>query len=125
MIDHARPDSPDMAPQTPTPEPVTPKGRQVDVVVIGAGFSGASAAVLLGRAGYRVAVVDRYAVCPPQFRVESIADEQADALRRMDLLAPLVAVAALADHVFIAQAVMRAVAVVHHTAVAGVHDMVG
>jgi 2-polyprenyl-6-methoxyphenol hydroxylase-like FAD-dependent oxidoreductase len=86
-------------PDDPGPEPARPRDREADVVIVGGGFSGASAAVLLGRAGYRVVLVDRYAVCPPQFRVETIADEQAAALRRMDLFEPLAAAGAFVDRV--------------------------
>ncbi|RAK60734.1 FAD-dependent monooxygenase [Phenylobacterium hankyongense] len=71
-----------------------PSRSQADVVVVGGGLSGSLAAVLLGRAGYRVAFVDRHAVCPAQFRVEKIAGVQVELLRRMGLLDCLAAAGA-------------------------------
>jgi 2-polyprenyl-6-methoxyphenol hydroxylase-like FAD-dependent oxidoreductase len=60
--------------------------HDVDVAVVGGGLSGSLAAVVLGRAGYRVAVVDRHAEYPAEFRVEKIAGDQVDLLRRLGLL---------------------------------------
>jgi 2-polyprenyl-6-methoxyphenol hydroxylase-like FAD-dependent oxidoreductase len=97
MNDIAGPDSP--APQALPPGPGAPKTREADVVVIGAGLCGASAAVLLGRAGYRVVLVDRHAVCPSQFRLEHIAEDQARALDRVGLLEPIAAGGAFIDHI--------------------------
>jgi 2-polyprenyl-6-methoxyphenol hydroxylase-like FAD-dependent oxidoreductase len=68
-----------------------PAAHEVDVVVVGAGLSGSAAAVTLGRAGYRVALVDRLAVCPPQFRVEKFGGEQAESFRRLGLLEAIAA----------------------------------
>jgi 2-polyprenyl-6-methoxyphenol hydroxylase-like FAD-dependent oxidoreductase len=67
--------------------------HEADVVVVGGGLSGSLAAVVLGRAGYRVVFVDRHAVCPAQFRVEKIARDQVELLRRMGLLDSLAAAA--------------------------------
>jgi 2-polyprenyl-6-methoxyphenol hydroxylase-like FAD-dependent oxidoreductase len=60
--------------------------RDVDVVVVGGGLSGSLAAVVLGRAGHRVALVDRHAEYPAEFRVEKIAGDQVELLRRLELL---------------------------------------
>jgi 2-polyprenyl-6-methoxyphenol hydroxylase-like FAD-dependent oxidoreductase len=65
----------------------------VDVAVVGAGLSGSVAAVTLARAGYRVALIDRHEICPPQFRVEKFGGEQADGFRRLGLLDAIAAVA--------------------------------
>jgi 2-polyprenyl-6-methoxyphenol hydroxylase-like FAD-dependent oxidoreductase len=59
--------------------------RDVDVVVVGGGLSGSLAAVVLGRAGHRVVLVDRHAEYPAEFRVEKIAGDQVDVLRRLEL----------------------------------------
>src|SRR5215213_1402953 len=60
--------------------------HQADVAIVGGGLSGAVAAVVLGRAGYRVTLVDRHAVYPSEFRVEKIAGDQVELLRRLGLL---------------------------------------
>ena len=46
------------------------RSHDVDVAIVGGGLSGSLAAVVLGRAGYRVALIDRYEVFPAQFRVD-------------------------------------------------------
>jgi 2-polyprenyl-6-methoxyphenol hydroxylase-like FAD-dependent oxidoreductase len=63
-----------------------PRTLDVDVLVIGGGLSGSLAAVVLGRAGYRVAIVDRHAEYPSEFRVEKIAGDQVELLSRLGLL---------------------------------------
>lgn len=63
----------------------------LDVVIVGGGFSGTIAAILLARAGYRIGLVDRHAVYPPDFRAEHLDEVQANALRRMQLLEEIVA----------------------------------
>jgi 2-polyprenyl-6-methoxyphenol hydroxylase-like FAD-dependent oxidoreductase len=75
---------------TPQPQAAgtapAPRRLDVDVLVIGGGLSGSLAAVVLGRAGYRVAIVDRHAEYPTEFRVEKIAGDQVALLRRLGLL---------------------------------------
>lgn len=73
--------------------------HDADVAILGGGLSGSIAAVVLGRAGYRVALVDRYAVYPPEFRVEKIAGDQVELMRRLGLLDGLAAVATPFDQV--------------------------
>ncbi|HQT77293.1 MAG TPA: NAD(P)/FAD-dependent oxidoreductase [Rhodopila sp.] len=58
----------------------------LDVIVVGGGLSGTIAAVVLARAGHRVALVDRHRIYPPDFRAEHMDEPQADALRRLGLL---------------------------------------
>jgi 2-polyprenyl-6-methoxyphenol hydroxylase-like FAD-dependent oxidoreductase len=58
----------------------------MDVAIVGGGLSGSLAAVVLGRAGYRVVLIDRHAVYPAEFRVEKIAGDQVDLFRRLGLL---------------------------------------
>jgi 2-polyprenyl-6-methoxyphenol hydroxylase-like FAD-dependent oxidoreductase len=74
-------------------------GLETDIAVIGAGLSGTLAAIVLGRAGYRVTLVDRSAVCPPEFRVEKIGGGQVAAMRRLGLLDALSAGAARFDEI--------------------------
>ena len=72
--------------------------RVADVAIVGAGLSGSSAAAVLGRAGYRVVLVDRHAACPSQFRVEKINAEQAGLFRRLGLLDLIATAGTRFDH---------------------------
>ncbi|RAK60563.1 FAD-dependent monooxygenase [Phenylobacterium hankyongense] len=86
----------------PNENPGAPVGsptRQVDVAIVGGGLSGSLAAVVLGRAGYRVALIDRYAVFPAQFRVEKFTGYTIEALGRLGLLDVLAAAATPFDQV--------------------------
>src|SRR4051812_21664480 len=71
--------------QPPAPQS-SGQPHQADVAIVGGGLSGVVAAVVLGRAGYRVTLIDRHAVYPAEFRVEKIAGEQVDLMRRLGLL---------------------------------------
>ena len=57
-----------------------------DVLIVGAGLGGATAAAVLSRAGHDVVVVDRHAAYPADFRAEQLVGPQTDALRRLGLL---------------------------------------
>lgn len=57
-----------------------------DIAVVGAGLSGTLAAIVLGTAGYRVALIDRHAVYPEEFRVEKIGGDLVSRFRRLGLL---------------------------------------
>nr|WP_294554231.1 NAD(P)/FAD-dependent oxidoreductase [uncultured Rhodopila sp.] len=63
-----------------------PPSSDVDVVIIGAGLAGTLAAILLGRAGVSVALIDRAAVYPPDFRAEQLVGYQVEMLARLGLL---------------------------------------
>ncbi|MEA2790530.1 MAG: hypothetical protein QOG73_2936, partial [Acetobacteraceae bacterium] len=60
-----------------------------DVVIIGSGISGTLAAIVLGRAGFRLCLVDRNAIYPQDFRAEHLDGSQIDQLRRLGLLESL------------------------------------
>lgn len=69
------------------------------MAVIGAGLGGSTAALVLGRSGLRVALIDVHDVYPPDFRVEKIAGDQIVLLRRLGLLESVAAAARPFDQV--------------------------
>lgn len=75
----------------PKPHPLAARpaprtGFDADVAIVGGGLSGSVAAVLLGRAGYAVHLVDLHARAPNEFRVEKVVGSQVSALARLGLL---------------------------------------
>lgn len=62
----------------------------MDVVIVGGGLSGTLTAILLGRSGLRVALIDLHHRYPPDFRAEQLVGAQADMLQRLGLLDSLV-----------------------------------
>lgn len=61
------------------------------IAIVGGGFCGSLAAVVLARAGHRVTLIDRHAVYPKQFRVEKFAGGQIDLMRKLGLFDPIAA----------------------------------
>src|SRR3954467_14933233 len=57
-----------------------------DVLIVGAGMAGVTAAIVLGRAGIRVTLLDPQPTFPSLFRAEKIEPDQAELLRKFDLL---------------------------------------
>lgn len=57
-----------------------------DIVVVGAGLAGATAAAVLGQQVGRVLLVDPRPTCPPIFKAEKIEPDQAELLRKFGLL---------------------------------------
>ena len=57
-----------------------------DIAIIGGGLGGTIAALVLGRAGHSVTLIDRSAVFPAEFRVEKLGGEQLVKLARLGLL---------------------------------------
>lgn len=82
-------------------EPKTKPGHTtvVDVAIVGGGLAGSLAAAVLTRAGHRVALIDRRAVYPEEFRVEKVAGQQVDILRRLGFIGELEAIACSYDSV--------------------------
>jgi len=60
--------------------------RSTDIIVVGAGLAGSTAAAVLGQQGWRVLLVDPRPSCPPVFKAEKIEPEQAASLRKFGLL---------------------------------------
>jgi 2-polyprenyl-6-methoxyphenol hydroxylase-like FAD-dependent oxidoreductase len=59
--------------------------RQADVVIIGGGLAGSTAAAMLGRAGIDTVLVDPHEVYPPELRAEKIDGSQVEILRKTGL----------------------------------------
>ncbi|MFJ6321325.1 MULTISPECIES: FAD-dependent oxidoreductase [unclassified Rhizobium] len=70
-----------------------------DIAIVGGGLSGTLAACILGRAGYRVTLIDRHRIIPEEFRVEKISGDQVETLQRLRLLGPVSAAAVAFDDV--------------------------
>lgn len=71
----------------------------VDIAIVGGGLAGSLAAAVLARAGHRVALVDKRAVHPDEFRVEKIGGRQLEMLRKLGFLDALDNVACRYDQV--------------------------
>lgn len=60
--------------------------RVSDIIIVGAGMAGSAAACVLSEMGFSVTLIDRQAECPPCFRAEKIEFDQAELLRKLNLL---------------------------------------
>jgi 2-polyprenyl-6-methoxyphenol hydroxylase-like FAD-dependent oxidoreductase len=58
----------------------------VDIAIVGGGLAGSLAAAVLARGGHRVALIDKRAVYPDEFRVEKIGGHQLALLRKLRFL---------------------------------------
>lgn len=70
-----------------------------DIAVVGGGLAGSLAAAVLARAGHRVALVDKRAIYPDEFRVEKIGGHQLELFRKLGFLNALEDVACRYDQV--------------------------
>lgn len=70
-----------------------------DIAIVGGGLAGALAAAVLARAGYRVALVDKRAVHPDEFRVEKVGGQQLEMFRKLGFIRALESVACRYDRV--------------------------
>ncbi len=59
--------------------------RQADIVIIGGGLAGSTAAAMLGHAGVDTVLVDPHEVYPPDFRCEKLDEEQIGLLAKTGL----------------------------------------
>lgn len=67
-----------------TPDDLSP--ASVDVIIVGGGLCGTLAAILLGRSGLRLALIDVYENYPPDFRAEQLVGSQVEKLKSLKLL---------------------------------------
>jgi 2-polyprenyl-6-methoxyphenol hydroxylase-like FAD-dependent oxidoreductase len=60
--------------------------RETDIAIVGAGLAGSLAAVMLGRAGHAVTLIDPFEAGRPDFRCEKLEEAHVEALRRAGVL---------------------------------------
>ncbi|MCK6453507.1 MAG: FAD-dependent monooxygenase [Alphaproteobacteria bacterium] len=72
--------------RAPHGQPASSEIQDVDIAIIGGGLSGSTAAVVLGRAGYKVVVIDNHAIYPNLFKAEKLEPDQIALLQKMDLM---------------------------------------
>ena len=53
-----------------------PDMRETDVVIVGGGLAGSTAAAMLGRAGIAAVLIDPHPTYPPDFRCEKLDASQ-------------------------------------------------
>ena len=70
-----------------------------DIAIVGGGLAGSLAAAVLARTGHRVILIDKRAVYPEEFRVEKLAGQQLEILRRLGFIEELAAIACSYDRV--------------------------
>ncbi|MBR0815796.1 FAD-dependent monooxygenase [Bradyrhizobium diazoefficiens] len=70
-----------------------------DIAIVGGGLAGSLAAAVLARAGHRIALIDKRAVYPDEFRVEKIGGPQLAMLRKLGFLTALETIACRYDRV--------------------------
>ncbi|TQF34362.1 NAD(P)/FAD-dependent oxidoreductase [Bradyrhizobium sp. UNPA324] len=83
-------------------EPIATAGTSrtvADIAIVGGGLAGSLAAAVLARAGHRIALIDKRAVYPDEFRVEKIGGHQLAMLRKLGFLDALEKVACRYDQV--------------------------
>jgi 2-polyprenyl-6-methoxyphenol hydroxylase-like FAD-dependent oxidoreductase len=77
----------------------SPLNHSTDVIVIGAGAAGVTAAAVLGQQGHRVLLLDPSSTCPPVFKAEKIERAQLEVLRQFGLIDPLLSASARSTEV--------------------------
>jgi 2-polyprenyl-6-methoxyphenol hydroxylase-like FAD-dependent oxidoreductase len=77
--------------------------RHSDIVIIGGGLAGSTAAAMLGRAGIDAVLVDPHEVYPPDFRCEKLDASQVALLRKTGLAEPILKASTPDEEVWIAR----------------------
>jgi len=77
--------------------------RETDIVVVGGGLAGSTAAAMLGRAGTRTVLIDAHASYPNDFRCEKLDASQVELLRKTGVSATLLREATPDGQVWIAR----------------------
>jgi 2-polyprenyl-6-methoxyphenol hydroxylase-like FAD-dependent oxidoreductase len=77
--------------------------RETDIAIVGAGLAGSLAAVMLGRAGQSVTLVDPFESCRPDFRCEKLEEAHVDTLRRAGVLDEVLPAALRYENIWVAR----------------------
>ena len=77
--------------------------KNCDIAIAGAGLAGSTAAAMLGKAGYDVALIDPHDTYPAEFRCEKLDASQVELLRKTGLAEPVLRHATLDGAVTIAR----------------------
>jgi len=77
--------------------------HETDIAIVGGGLAGSLAAVMLGRAGYAVTLVDPFESCRPDFRCEKLEEAHVDTLRRAGVLDDVLPAALRYENIWVAR----------------------
>src|SRR6478672_9484967 len=77
--------------------------RETDIAIVGGGLAGSLAAVMLGRAGYAVALIDPFERCRPDFRCEKLEEAHVETLRRAGVLEEVLPAALRYQNIWVAR----------------------
>jgi len=77
--------------------------RETDIAIAGAGLAGSLAAVMLGRAGHAVTLIDPFERCRPDFRCEKLEEPHVDTLRGAGVLDEVLTAARRYENIWVAR----------------------
>lgn len=77
--------------------------RETDIAIVGAGLAGSLAAVMLGRVGHAVTLIDPFESCRPDFRCEKLEEPHVDALQRAGVLDEVLTTALCYENIWVAR----------------------
>jgi 2-polyprenyl-6-methoxyphenol hydroxylase-like FAD-dependent oxidoreductase len=77
--------------------------RYTDIVIVGGGLAGSTAAAMLGRAGIPAILIDPHVKYPPDLRCEKISGDQVNILRKTGLAEATLRAATLDGNVWLAR----------------------
>jgi 2-polyprenyl-6-methoxyphenol hydroxylase-like FAD-dependent oxidoreductase len=77
--------------------------QETDIAIVGGGLAGSLAAVMLGRAGHAVTLIDPFETCRPDFRCEKLEEAHVETLRRAGLLDEMLPAAFRYENIWVAR----------------------
>ena len=82
------------------PEPLS--RPSADIVIVGAGVAGTTAAAILSQQGWRVLLLEARSTCPPVFKAEKVERDELSLLQNFGLLEPLLSHSSFVSEAFAA-----------------------